>query len=183
MKYNATRIVYQEWLSRRLQANKRGVLSLQSLSARIRPFLIISIKAIMYSESQCHIHLLSDQEIKDLYAAPQFNNGERTLYFSLTDEEMIIVKKYRTIKAQIYFIRLLGYFKAKQRFYKLELSPDDDTQYILEKYFNGNRSIPHGQVDIKTYKKQKNDILILLDFFDWLPKHTPQIQSHLGGLI
>lgn len=43
----------------------------------------------MYSESQCHIHLLSDQEIKDLYAAPQFNNGERTLYFSLTDEELV----------------------------------------------------------------------------------------------
>lgn len=137
----------------------------------------------MYSKSQCHIHLLSDQEIKDIYAVPQFNNGERTLYFSLTDEEIIIVKKYRTVKAQIYFIRLLGYFKAKQQFYKFELGADDDTQYILEIYFNGNRSIQHGQLDIKTYKKQKNDILMLLDFLDWLPKYAPQIQSHLCSLI
>ncbi len=50
----------------------------------------------MYSKSQCHIHLLSDQEIRDMYDVSQFNIGERTLYFSLTDEEMVIVKKYRT---------------------------------------------------------------------------------------
>jgi hypothetical protein len=137
----------------------------------------------MYSQSQCHIQLLSDQEIEDIYAAPQFNNGERRLYFSLTDEEMIVVKKYRIVKAQIYCVRLLGYFKAKQQFYKFELGADDDTQYILEKYFSENISIQHGQVDIKTYQKQKNDILMLLDFIDWLPKQAPKIQSHLGGLI
>jgi len=137
----------------------------------------------MYSQSQCHIHLLSDQEIKDLYATSQFNNGERTLYFSLTDKEMLTVKKYRTVKAQIYYIRLLGYFKAKQQFYKFDLGQDNDTQYILEKYFNKNTSIPRGKIDIKTYQKQKNDILMLLDYFDWLPKHAPKIQSHLGQLI
>jgi hypothetical protein len=137
----------------------------------------------MYSQSHRHIHLLSDQEIEDIYAAPQFNSGERTLYFSLTDEEMTVVKKYRTVKLQIHFIRLLGYFKAKQQFYKFELSADDDTQYILGKYFDENISIQHGRVDIKTYQKQKNDILMLLDFIDWSPKHTPKIQSHLGGLI
>jgi hypothetical protein len=35
----------------------------------------------MYSQSHRHIHLLSDQEVEDIYAAPQFNNAERTLYF------------------------------------------------------------------------------------------------------
>ena len=83
---------------------------------------------------------------------------------------MIVVKKYRTVKAQIYFIRLLGYFKAKQQFYKFELGADDDTQYILGKYFDENISIQHGRVDIKTYQKQKNDILMLLDFIDWSPQ-------------
>ncbi|HAU1038213.1 TPA: DUF4158 domain-containing protein, partial [Legionella pneumophila] len=137
----------------------------------------------MYSKSQCRIHLLSDQEIDDIYSVPQFNNGERTLYFSLTDEEMLIVKKYRTVKAKIYFIRLLGYFRAKQKFYRFRLDPDDDTQYISEKYFNENRSIYKGQLDIKTYKKQKDDILILFDFRDFLPEFEPKIQSHLCSLI
>ena len=133
----------------------------------------------MYSKSQCHIHLLSNQEIKDIYDAPQFNNGERTLHFSLTDKEMLIIKKYRTVKAQTYFIQLLGCFKAKQKFYGFELGADNDTQYILEKYFN--RSIQHGQLDIKTYKK--NDILMLLNFLDFLPEFAPKIQSHLCSLI
>ena len=37
----------------------------------------------MYSQSHRHIHLLSDQEVEDIYAATQFNSGELTLYFSL----------------------------------------------------------------------------------------------------
>jgi uncharacterized membrane protein len=43
----------------------------------------------MYSQSHRYIPLLSDQEIEDIYAAPQFNNGERTLYFSLTNLPLI----------------------------------------------------------------------------------------------
>lgn len=73
----------------------------------------------MYSHDR--IKLLSDQEIEDIYSIPEFNKDEWSLYFSLTDEEMLNVKKYRTVKAQIYFIRLLGYFKAKQQFYKFDL--------------------------------------------------------------
>ena len=91
----------------------------------------------MYSPSR--IKLLSDQEIEVIYAIPEFNKVERSLYFSLTtDEEILFVNKYRTVKAKIYFIRLLGYFKAKQQFYKFDLSEDSDTQYILEKHSNEN---------------------------------------------
>ena len=87
----------------------------------------------MYSKSR--IQLLSNQEIESIYAMPQFNKTERELYFSLTDNEMRLVKKYRTIKAKVYFIRLLGYFKAKQQFYKFDLAHNNvDTQNILEKY-------------------------------------------------
>ena len=57
----------------------------------------------MYSTSR--IKLLSDQEIEDIYTMPEFNKAERSLYFSLTDEEILSVKKYRTVKAKIYFIR------------------------------------------------------------------------------
>lgn len=45
----------------------------------------------MYSQSR--IRLLSDQEIKDIYAMPQFNHDERSLYFALTPQEMLVIKK------------------------------------------------------------------------------------------
>lgn len=110
----------------------------------------------MYSPNR--INLLSDQEIEAIYAIPEFNKAERELYFSLTDEDMLIVKKYRTTKAQIYFIRLLGYFKAKQQFYKFNLGQDNDSQFILGKYFGQHLLGLTGQIDFKTYQKQKTDI-------------------------
>jgi hypothetical protein len=135
----------------------------------------------MYSPNR--INLLSDQEIEAIYAIPEFNKAERVLYFSLTDEEMLFVKKYRTMKGQIYFIRLLGYFKAKQQFYKFNLGQDNDSQFILGKYFEEYLSGLTGQIDFKTYQKQKTDILLLFGFKDWLPMHEPKIQLHLSELI
>ena len=67
--------------------------------------------------NQERIQLLSDEEIDAIYALPVFNEAERTLYFELNECEKLLSKKYRTIKAQIYFIRMLGYFKAKQQYY------------------------------------------------------------------
>jgi len=136
----------------------------------------------MYSPSR--INLLSDQEIEAIYEIPEFNKVERTLYFSVTtDEEVLFVKKYGTVKSKIYFIRLLGYFKAKQQFYKFDLSEDNDTQYILDKHFEECISKPSGQIDSKTYQKQKSDVLMLLGFQDWLPEHELKVNPHLDDLV
>jgi hypothetical protein len=139
------------------------------------------LDCFMYSEDR--IKLLSPQEIDAIYAIPVFNKTEQDLYFSLSDEEMLIVKEYRTVKAKIYFIRTLGYFKAKQQFYKFNLGQDSHTQYILEKYFDKNKPAPSGKLDFKTYQKQKNNILTLLAYQDWLPENEAGIQSYLNGLL
>lgn len=135
----------------------------------------------MYSQDR--IKLLSPQEIDAIYAIPIFNKTEQELYFTLSDEEMLIVKEYRTVKAKIYFIRTLGYFKAKQQFYKFNLGQDSHTQYILEKYFDKNKPAPSGKLDFKTYQKQKNSILTLLAYQDWLPESEAGIQSYLNELL
>ena len=136
----------------------------------------------MYSPSR--INLLSDQEIEAIYGMPEFNKVERSLYFSVTtDEEILLVKKYGTVKSKIHFIRLLGYFKAKQQFYKFDLGEDSHTQYILDKHFEECQSKPSGQIDSKTYQKQKSDVLLLLGFQDWLPDHELQVLPHLDELI
>jgi hypothetical protein len=115
---------------------------------------------------------------------PQFNKTERALYFSLTDNEMRLVKKYRTIKAKVYFIRLLGYFKAKQQFYKFDLAYNNvDTQSILEKYFGESLLPLSGKINFKTYYFQKNDILTLLHYQDWSSTHEPKIQLRIIELL
>jgi len=137
----------------------------------------------MYSPDR--IQLLSDEEIDAIYALPSFNETERDLYFDLSDTEKVLSKKYRTVKAQIYFIRMLGYFKAKQQLYRADLLQENpkDTQYILEKYFSKPQPLPSGEVDKKTYGKIKTDLLVAFSYQDWSIRLIPAIQSHLDELL
>ena len=131
------------------------------------------------------ITLLTELEISDIYSLPIFNAVEQLLYFAFIDQEITISRKYRTIKAQIYFMLSLGYFKAKQQFYTFDLDLDVslDTQYILKKYFHNSVTALSGGIDYKTYQKQKTDILILLGYQDWSSKYKPQIESHICELL
>ena len=137
----------------------------------------------MYSPDR--IQLLSDEEIEAIYAVPVFNDAERALYFDLNEMESILSKKYRTVKAQIYFIRMLGYFKAKQQLFKTDLLTNNlkDTQYIQKKYFSTSPGLSNGEVDKKTYSKIKADVLTAFGYNDWSKQWEPVIQSHLGALL
>jgi TnpA family transposase len=136
----------------------------------------------MYTRNN-RINLLSDLEIDAIYSFPSFNAVEQSLYFEFTDLEIAIAKKYRTIKSQVCFMLCLGYFKAKQQFYTFNLSSSRDAQYILEKYFDKNNIPLSGEIDYKTYQKQKFDILTLLDYQEWSPKYQPQIELRVCELL
>ena len=137
------------------------------------------------------IKLLSDSEIDDLYSIPLFplfNEIEQALYFAFNEQEIAAAKKYRTVKSQVYFLLNLGYFKAKQQFYKFILSSShsQDAQYIFKKYFDASNITNitlSGQLDQKTHRKQKHDILRLFAYQNWSQKYTPQIESHICELL
>ena len=137
----------------------------------------------MYSPDR--IQLLSDEEIDTIYAIPTFNDPERALYFDLNETEKVLLKKYRTVKAKIYFIRTLGYFKAKQQLYRSDLlqSNPTDTQYIMEKYFATSSSLSSGEVDKKTYGKIKTDLLVAFGYQEWSIQLTSTLQLHIGELL
>ena len=137
----------------------------------------------MYNRNR--IELLSDLEIDDIYSFPLFNEIERSLYFEFTDQEWEAIKRYHTVKAQIHLMISLGYFKAKQQFYKfdLRLNAFQDVQYILKKHFDKENFFLEGQIDHKTFQKQRNDILTLFDYQDWSSKYTLQIESHICELL
>jgi len=128
------------------------------------------------------IKLLSDSEIETIYSLPTFNETEKTLYFSLTDQEKAIAEKYRTVKSQVHFMLSLGYFKAKQQFYTIDLS-SEDAQFILAQYFNNDKITLSGKIDDKTNRKQKNDILTLLGYQDWSSKFQTKIELHICELL
>ena len=131
------------------------------------------------------ISLLSEAEITDLYARPEFNPDERKLYFSINKErELEILRHYSNIKTRVYFILQLGYFKAKQRFFEFELEDVyADVKYILSNFPNDTEATLSGRISRNYISQQKNEILQLLGYQDWSPKYQHQIELHICELI
>ena len=83
--------------------------------------------------------LLPEAEVSELYARPAFNKKERELYFELSAQEKLLTNLYTANKTRVYFILQLGYFKAKQQFFKFNFEDaTDDVDYITSQYFEGS---------------------------------------------
>jgi hypothetical protein len=63
--------------------------------------------------------LLTASEIKAIYDYPLFSDSERQHYFYLSRRELAFVNIFKNHENKIYFILMLGYFKAKTIFYKI----------------------------------------------------------------
>ena len=88
------------------------------------------------------IYLLSETEIADVYARPDFNQCEKELYFTLNTRELDILNRYSNIRTRVYFILQLGYFKAKQRFFNFNFEDVlTDVEYILSKHSDDSKTI------------------------------------------
>jgi hypothetical protein len=86
--------------------------------------------------SKREIKLLSKSEVSDIYDVPDFDDHERELYFAVDDNEAEILANLHTINTKIFFILQLGYFKAKHRFFKVNLKKaNKDIAFINKKYY------------------------------------------------
>ena len=89
----------------------------------------------MSSIDSNRLKILSDDEIKALYARPNFTPEERVRYFALSPEETSELLAF-PIESRFYCILELGYFKARQQFFTFSV-PDvqDDLDYIRKHYY------------------------------------------------
>ncbi len=130
------------------------------------------------------IQLLSDAEISDLYALPEFNDEEQALYFALTPPQRTALDQYQNKRTRVYFILQLGYFQAKQQFFTFDFeSVKQDTQFVLKTYYNETDVILLGRISRDYIKLQKQAILALFGFRDWAPEYAPQIETYLYELL
>lgn len=102
------------------------------------------------------INLLSNVEVIDLYARPDFNDDERELYFTLNEQEQIILNSYTTINTQLYFILQLGYFKAKQQFFKCFATAQYDIKFILKHHLKKTNLHYHQYLSLVIILKSNN---------------------------
>lgn len=131
------------------------------------------------------IQLLSDSEISDIYNRPDFNNDERELYFSINDgKELALLNQYPNIKTRVYFILQLGYFKAKQQFYKFNLEDViTDFEYVMFYYCFDTKSNLIGQISRDVITQQKKGILNLFNYKEWSSEYVERVKLHICELI
>lgn len=109
------------------------------------------------------INLLSKSEISDIYDIPDFNDNERELYFSLTDDEADTLTYYHTTNSKIFFILQLGYFKAKHRFFQIDIQKvRKDINFINKKYYKKKR-VPSYLSRGRIYHQRKK----ILEYYEY----------------
>ncbi len=112
------------------------------------------------------LQLLSEAEIEDLYARPDYNAAERELYFAMNQQKLDALRQYSVTKTRVAFILQLGYFKASQQFFAFTFDEvRDDVDYILSKYYKTEKA--DFQITRQSLSQQKNVILNLFEYQDW----------------
>ncbi|MCF6247091.1 MAG: DUF4158 domain-containing protein [Desulfobacula sp.] len=116
------------------------------------------------TENSKRISILNQSEINELYEIPKFTDDERRWYFELHDNEPKLLLLSVSTKTKIDLILQLGYFKAKNQFFKYQLDETQkDIDYILNHYFD-NAHLVKARISREIKRQNKKRILNLLGF-------------------
>ncbi|NNM59467.1 MAG: Tn3 family transposase [Legionellales bacterium] len=128
--------------------------------------------------------LLSEEEQFALYGLPDFDDHQRVEYLTLTEAERQEMETQDSLSAKVYFALQVGYFKAKQWFFKFSWSevPEEDIVFILHYYFPHKNWKP---IPLKKweYYHQRERILVLFRYQPWSKQHEARLTEHLLKLV
>ena len=113
------------------------------------------------------LHILTTEEIQNIFRLPNFNDEERLLHFSLTQTESEILDQTRSFVSKLNFILQLGYFKSRHLFFNFEFSEvSADVEVIREKYFPDEKFEVDNlmKIAVNTLFKHRRTIAKLYDY-------------------
>jgi TnpA family transposase len=115
-------------------------------------------------ENSKRISILNQSEINELYEIPKFTDDERRWYFELHNSEQKLLKLPVSRKTKVDAILQLGYFKAKNQFFRYKYDEVKyDIYYILNQYFD-EKQLARPIISRETKRKNQRRILSLLGF-------------------
>lgn len=124
--------------------------------------------------------LLTTEEQWDIYSPPVLNQFERIQHFTLSPEEIKILKSFQSIEASVYFALCLVFLKLKKTL--VNFSYQDVTlerQHVMERYFptkNSPRSFP---TDRDLIARIENKALAVYGYHRCTHQRTSEIQADL----
>jgi len=119
--------------------------------------------------------VLSDAEQEALYGLPDFDDAQQLEYLSLSEAELALASSRPGIHAQMYCILQIGYFKAKQAFFRFEWDDvDDDYAFVLSRYFNGE-TFDRKTITKHEHYAQRRLIAELFSYRLWSGEFLPEL--------
>jgi len=116
------------------------------------------------------LQILSEDEIAELYAIPQFNITERNHYFLLPEKVLhsLTIRKTngRNTSAKLWFILQYGYFIARHQFFHINYNDaKEDVSFIMANYLP-NDCIPRKLPSRRVQGLKKKQILKHMGYSD-----------------
>ena len=123
-----------------------------------------------------NLTVLTDAEKQALYDLPDFDEFQRSEYFSLTEDELAVALRRDGVSAQLLCLLQIGYFKAKQAFFTFTLKevPKEDTDFLLARYLQG-KSFAATPLRPAEQFAQRKEIVKLFGYRPWSEDGKPQL--------
>jgi TnpA family transposase len=124
------------------------------------------------------LQILSPEEYELLWGFPRFTQSDRDLFFTLTAPERGAVEQCRSVRTKIHLLLHLGYFRARQRFFRFELpAVRDDVDYLRWRYFD-NVAVADLAVSLHTRQRHIEIILGLFRYRSCALDERALLETH-----
>ncbi|CAE6858072.1 Tn3 family transposase ISPsy30 [Paraburkholderia nemoris] len=129
------------------------------------------------------LSILSDAEQEALYGLPDFDDGQRLEFLSLSETELTLASSRPSLPAQVYCLLQIGYFKAKQAFFRFDWDDvEDDCAFVLSRYFHGE-TFERKPITKHEHYTQRERVAELFGYRRWTADFLPQLGQQATQIV
>lgn len=128
--------------------------------------------------------ILSEAEQAALYELPDFDYDQRIKYLTLTEQEEMLMRGRGNLSAKVYCALQIGYFKAKQLFFRFSWEEVDpkDVDFILDQYLDEEK-LHKQSVTKHEHYAQCHSIAKLFQYQLWSKELEPLLYQQTEFII
>jgi TnpA family transposase len=129
------------------------------------------------------LSVLSEAERFALYGLPDFDEPQQLEYLSLSTAELALASRRPGLHAQVYCVLQIGYFKAKQSFFRFTWDEAaSDCAFVLTRYFSGQTFEPMAITKHEHYT-QRALIAEQFGYRLWSAEFLPDLARQAGHIV
>lgn len=133
---------------------------------------------------QRRLSVLSNLEEFAFYGLPDFDHDQRHQFFTFEPQEWNLIKSRPSLHTKIFCALQMGYFKAKNTFFKFSLHKvlRDDIDFIKKQYFN-NKKLSAFTITKYEYYFQQQEICKLFGYQIWSKNFLTEINDRAKMIV